>query len=263
MRPSLNEVVRALVEEHGAPKTFRIRDPWELVVWETSTYLADDEAKKGVFDRLKKLTALDPKQMVAAPRAKMVAALEGGGPVPGFRYDKLKLNAKRALEMDLKALRAAVKNGERVAAKKLLKRFHGIADPGSDRVLMFAGGAKTLGADAAIVRVLVRLGFGEDSRDWSRAYRTSAHAVEPELPNDRDALVRFHLALQTHGRLVCKTTRPACAECPLRDRCAHHAKSQASAPATDSPADRAIDGKVTAWERMWRTRARRNTLNHG
>lgn len=253
-RPSLHEVVRALEPRHEIACGVRLRDPWELVLWETCVFAADDETRKRVFDRLKSVTSLDPKKILSAPEKKVVAALAEGGMMARYRYDKLKLNTKRLLDMGPEALRAATKKDPR-AARKLLKRFHGIGDPGADRVLMFAGTAKTIGADAAVVRVLVRVGFGEESKDWSRSYRTSAKAIEPELPDERDELVHIHMVLRAHGRDVCKNTRPTCGDCPLLDRCAHAKKTLGARGGADDA--RAVEQKVAAWERMWRSRGRR------
>jgi endonuclease III len=252
-RPALDEVLRALASRHGERRPFTMRDPWHLVVWETCAFGVGDDTRRALFAALEKLTALDPRRMLDAPSAKVVEALEIGGGMARYRYEKLRLNATRALEMKLDVLRRATKR-DAPAAKKLLKRFHGVGDPGADRVLMFAGAARTLGADAAVVRVLVRLGFGEDTKDWSRAYRTSARAVEPELPEGRDALVRAHLLLQEHGREQCKNTRPVCGDCPLRESCAHFARARPSEGRGADPG-RLLDEKVAAWERMWRARS--------
>ena len=258
-RPSLDDVVEALASHHGEQSAPALRDPWELVVWETCAFGIGDADRKRLFDALERVTGLDPRRMLDAPAAKVVTVLELGGGMARYRYEKLRLNAGRALDMGLDTLRRATKEDPR-AAKKLLKRFHGIGDPGADRVLMLAGTGRALGADAAVVRVLVRLGFGEASKDWSRSYRTSASAVESQLPSGRNALARIHAILGHHGREQCKNTRPVCGDCPVRDACAHfaslHRESREAGARGATGIQRAMDleEKVAAWERMWRTR---------
>src|SRR2546426_12509444 len=47
-------------------------------------------------------------------------------------------------------------------ARKILKRFPGIGDPGADKILLFCRGGQGLGPDSNALRVLVRLGRSEE-----------------------------------------------------------------------------------------------------
>jgi endonuclease III len=90
--------------------------------------------------------------------------------------------------------------------------------------MLLAHGKRALAPDSNALRALVRLGFGAESEDYTAMYRSTAAAVEPQLPVDFGWLVRAHQLLRRHGQKVCKRSAPRCEVCPLTGLCAWYAE---------------------------------------
>jgi endonuclease III len=71
------------------------------------------------------------------------------------------------------------------------------------------------------LRVLLRLGYGEEQKDYAASYRSVRTAVEAVAGTDVDQLVRAHHLLRRHGQELCKNKAPRCKECPLAGGCAY------------------------------------------
>lgn len=220
--PKLKDVVTALRRLYGRPTPFFSSDPWELILHENAAYLVDDAARGEVFRSLKARIGLSPESILGAPRERLVEAIRQGGMRPPERANKLLEAAEIACEVGLPELRRLAKQGG-LAARRILKRFPGIGDPGADKLLLAAGGAVTLAPDSNALRVLVRLGFGAEDKSYTKTYRSAAEAARPELPNDNGWLVALHQLLRRHGQELCRRTEPVCDACPLSKGCAFSA----------------------------------------
>lgn len=98
--------------------------------------------------------------------------------------------------------------------------FHRSASPVPRRSCCSPAPTRWVALDSNGLRVLLRLGYGAERKSY-RAYREVQAAAMAELPADCDTLVRAHLLLRTHGRTLCRATRPTGDGCPLRAGCAH------------------------------------------
>jgi hypothetical protein len=127
-------------------------------------------------------------------------------------------------------LRAALAEPVR-KARKILKSFHGIADPGADRILLFAGISPIAAVPSNCARVLLRILKRAAGDSYSATYREEQRVIATELPETFDARTRAYLLLKRHGQQLCKRTNPKCPECPLRPHCAYAALLQPSAAA--------------------------------
>ena len=139
---------------------------------------------------------------------------------PPERANKLLEAAEIAREVGLAELRRLAKQGG-PAARKVLKRFPGVGEPGADKLLLAAGGAVALAPESNGLRVLVRLGYAKEDRSYAKTYRSAAEAVAPELPGDRTWLVAAHQLLRRHGQETCRRSEPRCDLCPLARVCAY------------------------------------------
>ncbi|HET7452167.1 MAG TPA: hypothetical protein VFL12_05465 [Thermoanaerobaculia bacterium] len=217
-RWSLTEAVGRLVSAAGPPNIRRDADPFRMILWENVAYLVDDERRGEVFEELRRRVGLEPRAILSAPEEALVGAVRNGGMRPADRAERLRACAEIALEIGEGALRKAVA-GDPALARKLLKRFPGIADPGADRILLYNRRLPTLAPDSNVLRVLVRLGFGRPEKDYGRTYRSAAEAVAPELPADFGILIRARETLRRHGQVLCRRNAPHCDVCPLAARC--------------------------------------------
>jgi endonuclease III len=219
VRPKLREVVAALESAYGKPAPFPSRDPWELILRENASYLVDDATREKVFLSFKGSVGIAPDAILGAPHARLVEAIHEGGMRPEMRADKLLEASEIARDIGLPRLRTLAKKGG-AEARKTLKRFPGIGEPGADKLLLVSGSATTLAPDSNGLRVLVRLGFAKEDPSYAKTYRAAAEAVAPELPEDTDWLVSAHQLLRRHGQETCRRTEPRCDVCPLRKTCA-------------------------------------------
>ena len=216
---TLADVVSRLEALYGPPKRPAVTDPFEMILAESAAYLVDDDRRARVFARLKKEVGLDPEEILETPTPVLVAAIRDGGMLPEHRAEKLVKAANTALEIGLDSLRELIRTDPKKAAK-LLQKFPGIAEPGADKILLFSRAKQALGADSNVLRVLVRLGFGEeDEKNYSRMYRSAAQAVAPQLPEDYPWLISAHQLLRRHGQEICRRSAPLCEACPLTNGC--------------------------------------------
>ena len=218
--PDLREVVTRLEAYHGRPEPPITRDPFAAAVLESVAYLVDDDRRQRVFERLRDAVGITPEALLAVPEDELARLIAGGGMLPAHRAAKVQKAAAIAADVGLDELRRQAAAG---TSARLLRRFPGIGEPGADRLMLLAHGKRTLAPDSNALRVLVRLGFGAESEDYTAMYRSTAAAVEPQLPNDFGWLVRAHQLLRRHGQEVCKRSAPRCEVCPLTRLCAWYA----------------------------------------
>jgi len=81
-----------------------------------------------------------------------------------------------------------------------------------------------LGLDSNGLRVLLRLGFGEEKKNYSGTLSFGSGAVAPQLTEDYDWLISAHIRLRQHGKELCKTNAPLCEKCPVTKSCAYFKK---------------------------------------
>src|SRR3954467_10571505 len=216
---SLADVISRLEAFFGPPLPPAITDPFEMVLADSASYLVDDDRRARVFTRLREEVGLDPEDILGTPTPVLVAIIRDGGMLPEQRAEKLMKAANTALEIGLNHLRQSMKTDPKKAGK-LLQKFPGIGEPGADKILLFSRAKRTLGADSNILRVLVRLGFGEgDEQNYTRMYRSAAEAVAPQLPEDYPWLISAHQLLWRHGQEICRRSVPLCEACPLAEGC--------------------------------------------
>jgi len=213
-------VVNALREFYGQPKPPKIKDPLELILWENVAYLVDDEKRAAAFAALKKNVGTTAGQILKAKDAQPEEATRLGGMLPEMRAQRLRQIAEVAhwvFEDDLKS----VLKKPLAEAKKGLKKFPSIGDPGAEKILMLSHSHPVLALESNGLRVLLRLGFAEEKKSYSASYRGTQAALEAELPSDYASLIAAHQLLRQHGQELCKRSRPMCEACPLKPQCAY------------------------------------------
>ena len=99
------------------------------------------------------------------------------------------------------------------AAEEYLTSLPGVGPKTAACVLVFAMGRAAFPVDTHVHRVAVRLGWLPPRTTAAAAHQMLTPVVPPGIRYD------LHLALITHGREVCKSQRPRCGACVLRDRC--------------------------------------------
>jgi endonuclease III len=203
-------------------------DPYEFIVWWHCGYPASDATCTKGWDKLKSEVGIAPDNLLAATPRKLAAALKAGGMVPELRAERLKEVAMRVKDQLGGDLRAALA-GPLSAARKTLKKFPGIADPGADRILLFAGIKPVAAVPSNGTQVMVRILKGKEHASYGANYGEAQEAIAAEVPETFDARTRAYLLLKRHGQENCKRSKPKCEECPVSAHCAffagHHRRS--------------------------------------
>jgi endonuclease III len=216
-------VIARLRKFYGDPPPPPVTDPFEQILWENVAYLADDERRARAFSQLQKTVGTSPKEILKAKPEKLLAATRLGGIVPGVRAQRLRQIAEIA-EILLKGRLDAALGESLAKAKKTLRQFPTIGEPGAEKILMFAGRYPVFGLESNGLRVLLRLGFAQEQKSYSASYRAVQQAISGQLPKDCQSLTAAHQLLRKHGQELCKRSQPNCYECPLRESCAFAAR---------------------------------------
>jgi endonuclease III len=103
----------------------------------------------------------------------------------------------------------AVLTGPIARARKTLKSFHSVADPGADRILLFAGIAHLAAVPSNCVHVLIRILTGKESQNYAANYRAAQRSIAARVPETLEARTRAYLLLKQHGQTLCKTQDPS------------------------------------------------------
>ena len=111
-------------------------EPYEFLVWWYCGYPASDAACSKGWAHLTREIGIEPEKLLKAKASKLSAALEAGGMVPELRAERLREVAMRVQDEFAGDLRAGLV-GPIPQARKKLKSFPSIADPGADRILLF------------------------------------------------------------------------------------------------------------------------------
>jgi endonuclease-3 len=217
----LQRVMAALRKRYGKPVAPAAgRDPLALILWEMVAYLSDDDTRRVAFDALRDRVGLVPSALLAAPLSVLTTICRLGGPVqPGERAKRIKLIAALAAD-EFDGDLTQVLRWDYAKAVKALRTFPSVGEPGADRILMLCGSHAVLGLDSNALRVLFRIGYGEETKSYTRTYRSSRDAASAELPKKAATLAEASLLLREHGKETCKYTVPRCGECPVTAACA-------------------------------------------
>ena len=216
--PNAARIFDRLEKYYGKLKPVTPLDPYEMVVYANCGYPANDATCSKGFAALRKNVGVRPEQILAASQKELTAILRLGGIVPELRATRLKEIAARMQNKHGGDLAGALR-GPLAEAKKALKGFPTIGDPGAEKILLFTRTVPVAAVPSNCVHVPLRLGFGVAHQSYAKDYRAAQEAIRAVVPEDCDALLRAYLLLQKHGQELCKRSRPRCPECPVSADC--------------------------------------------
>jgi endonuclease III len=217
---TFSKLVDKLQQHYGTPAPPPSTDPLELIIRENIAYLASDKRRAEAFATIKQAIGTPPEQILAAEHSALVK-IGRAGILPVISAEKLLTIAKITYEGFGGDLRPALKKPLQ-QAKKALKRFPSIGDPGAEKILLFTHSYPVMALDSNGLRVLCRVGFAEEQKNYSATYRLVQDAIHSQLPRDYDSRIGAHQLLHQHGQELCKRSKPRCAECPIRTECAYN-----------------------------------------
>ena len=216
----LGKLLNKLERHYGAPAVPRFNGPFEMILWEIVAYLADDSRRQQAFRALGNKVGLEPHQILAAPTACLVEITRMGGSIAfEERAQRLRTAAQMVVD-DFEGDLSEVLKLPPQKAKKALSRFPMIGEPGAEKILMFSGTLSVLALESNGLRVLVRLGVGEERKSYASTYKSAREVTLEELPADCSVLTAAHALLRQHGQTLCLRNEPVCHACPMRRECA-------------------------------------------
>ncbi|HVO97279.1 MAG TPA: hypothetical protein VMT15_04395 [Bryobacteraceae bacterium] len=217
---SLNQLLDRLEKAYGQQQPNWPTNPYLFLVWWLCGYPASDSACGKGWESLQSNIGTDPEQLLTANPSKMALALKPGGMVPELRTMRLKEIAERVQKEFGGDLPRALKALPIARARTVLKKFPNIADPGADRILLFAGLSPLAAVPSNCPHVLVRIRAGRERENYGVTYKEAQRMIEEETPKTFAARTRAYLILKCHGQQVCKRTNPKCDACVVSSCCA-------------------------------------------
>lgn len=218
MATTLSRIVARLADVYGpVPAPFPV-DPFELVIWESIAYLADDDRRAEALNQLRETVGTRPDQLLEADGDELIA-VAAHGIMAKHSASKLRAAAEIAIgefdgDLDEVLQRSAPQ------AKKALRRFPGIGEPGAEKILLYRRKHPSLAPESNALRVLVRLGCIASGKSYSATYAAARAAGREEWGDDFDGLLAARHYLRLHGKELCRRTTPRCETCVLRKDCA-------------------------------------------
>ena len=110
-------------------------------------------------------------------------------------------------------------NGEVPSNKKLLKSLAGVGEKTANVVLATAFKIPAIAVDTHVFRVSNRLGLAK-----ALTVEKTQKQLERKIP--KNLWSSSHYALVLHGRYVCKSQRPNCKECLLKNLCKYYRQNK-------------------------------------
>lgn len=217
---TLTQLLDVLAASHGEQPTPWPTDPYLFLVWLHCGYPASEARCAKGWESLTNQVGVDAERILKASPALLASALKPGGMVPELRAMRLKEIAERVLKQYGGDLREGLNGLSVTQARAALKQFPNIADPGADRILLFAGISPVAAVPSNCPHVLVRIQAGQERENYGRTYREAQQLIEAGLPPKFDSRTRGYLLLKRHGHQLCKSSNPKCDICPVATNCA-------------------------------------------
>src|SRR5579871_454733 len=223
--PEFKQLIARLKRHYGDPALPPAQGPFELVLWENACYLLSDERRAAVFEGVREQVGLTADAIWKADKEILFPLAKMGGMRPETRVFRWREIARITLTQFDGDLDRILKEPY-AKAKKALKQFPNIGDPGAEKILLFCGIASGLPLDWNASRVLLRVGYGRAQKNYGAQYRSVQESLNGQLPGDAKSLARAHLLLREHGKTICRNNGPLCHECPVSQSCKHASKGR-------------------------------------
>jgi endonuclease III len=210
-------LIDRLAQLYGEPSPPPVTEPFAMVLWENIAYLASDKKRAEAFAELQTKVGLTPAAIRKAKDSTLLAIAS-----KGIVADNTVAKLRKAAEIAHDAFGddpSPILDKPLAAAKKDLRRFPAIGEPAAEKILLFNRRHPILALESNGLRVLVRLGYAPEHRNYATMYKGVQRALAPQLPSSCEELIRAHQLLRQHGQELCKRTSPVCSGCPLRAEC--------------------------------------------
>jgi endonuclease-3 len=218
-RSRLEALLAQLTGAAGRVSRPPVRDPYRLLLWEQVAYLTDDATRLAAFRQLDSEIGTDPAAILRAPLSALRQVTRTGGATGAdLRAKRIRFIAERALDRWDGDLWPAARLPYEDAVRELM-RYPTIGRPTAERILLLAGTHRPLALDSNGVRVLLRLGYGQDRGRYDKTYASVQSAAADEVASTHAARISAHFVLRAHGEKICVRERALCGRCPVQKEC--------------------------------------------
>lgn len=230
----LREIARILAALYGSPDLGNKQDPTDELVYIILARHTREGAYQATFELLKqRFSSWDA--LLSARRREVEKLIYSGG---------LSSKKTKALYSALGKLRETfgrctlepTRDWPNEQLEAFLCSLPEIQRKSAYCIMMYSLNRRVFPADTHVGRVLARigpyreLGLSLSRLDHKKLQQRLAGLIPPNLRYS------LHVNLVQHGRAVCRSTRPHCAECDLRNFCSHYRKEQSErVMASESP----------------------------
>jgi endonuclease III len=216
------KLIDRLAQRYGEPAPPVVTEPFAMILWENVAYLAIDAKRAEAFAELQAKVGLSPRNIRKA-KDSVLLAIGAKGIIPSNTVEKLRRAADIAGDEFGDNL-TIILDKPLAAAKKDLRKFPAIGEPAADRILLFNRRHALLALESNGLRVLLRLGYAPEQKNYATTYKNVQRVLSPQLPSNCEALIRSYQLLRQHGQELCKRTSPLCERCPLRANCSFYSE---------------------------------------
>lgn len=202
MKKNILDIIRKVDELYPNPKCELVfNSDYELLIAVILSAQCTDKRVNTVTKELFK-EFNTPEKMITLSQVELEKKIR----TCGFFHNK----AKHILECSRDLVE---KYGGNIPSKKAeLKKLAGVGEKTANVVLATAFGEPAIAVDTHVFRVSNRLGLAS-----SKTVEGTQKNLEKNLPKDK--WIKFHYSLVLHGRYVCKSQRPLCETCELKELC--------------------------------------------
>ncbi|WP_068420466.1 DNA (cytosine-5-)-methyltransferase [Planctomyces sp. SH-PL62] len=230
----LREVARILAELYGSPDLGNKKDPTDELVYILLARHTREGAYQTAFESLKRrFPTWD--QMLDAPRDEVERLVYSGG-LSGKKTLALYSALGKLRETFGSCTLEPARDWSDERLEAFLCELPEIQRKSAYCVMMYAFGRLVFPADTHVGRVLSRigpyreLGLSLDGLDHKKLQRELADLIPPNLRYS------LHVNLVEHGRTVCRSPKPLCGTCEIRNLCQYYRKAESErAMAAESP----------------------------
>ena len=202
MKSNILEIINAVNEIYENPKCELVfSSDYELLVAVILSAQCTDKRVNQVTKELFK-EYNTPEKMITLSQDELECKIRSCG----FFHNK----AKHILEASKELIERF--DGKIPREKEKLKALAGVGEKTANVVLATAFGEPAIAVDTHVFRVSNRLGLANSKN----VFKTQKQ-LEKNLP--KEMWIKFHYALVLHGRYVCKSQKPNCKDCRLRNCC--------------------------------------------
>jgi len=206
------KVLRRLKAEYGLP-SFAREGGRSLVDHLVQTVLSQKTASEACSQAFDRLTEGRDWEDIAAMTSRQIASKIERAGLADQKAPRILQTLHQIKEEQGQISLEYLRDRPTADIRCTLCQFPGVGPKTADCVLMFGMGRKVLPVDTHVFRVTRRLGLLGEEIPLARA---SDELEEVVKPADRYAM---HVNLFRHGRAVCRSARPRCSACCLRNLC--------------------------------------------